>query len=246
VLIHATNVLFVVFLIVGLPLWDRRETRRLRENPTSAVRIQSYHKTIGWLWLATLYLVLTNPLARLFTPALVEHELASFREGHDITVVSGALLFGLVVGQGIPLLLARFNPRIRQRLAAQVSSIGFFLPSSAPERRWFALVCISAGICEEIIYRGFLLQYFAAGPLAAGLVAGLIAAAVTFGIGHGYQGWMGMLATTVLAIGMSLLFLAVRSLWLPMLVHALIDLRILLIWPANGAPPVTDHAPKVG
>ena len=59
---------FVLFLAIGIPLWDRRETRLLKAEPTAANRIRSYQKTIGWLWAATLFLLLTSSTAQLLVP----------------------------------------------------------------------------------------------------------------------------------------------------------------------------------
>jgi membrane protease YdiL (CAAX protease family) len=55
-----------------------------------------------------------------------------------------------------------------------------------------------------------------------------------FGIDHGYQGWSGVLLTGVLALIFTALFVLSGSLWLPMAVHALLDLRILVLLRGAG------------
>ena len=61
------------------------------------------------------------------------------------------------------------------------------LPRTAGERRLFTLVGLTAGICEEWLYRGFFLAVVAA--LAGGPPGVLVAvAAVAFGLAHAYQG----------------------------------------------------------
>ncbi len=42
--------LLVAFLIVGIPIWDRREIRRLKQSMDPRARIRSYQLTLGWLW----------------------------------------------------------------------------------------------------------------------------------------------------------------------------------------------------
>ncbi len=66
------------------------------------------------------------------------------------------------------------------------------LPQTATEKRWFDAVSVTAGICEEIIYRGFLFAYFAAWlpGAAAGVV--IVLAGLVFGLGHLYQGAAGI------------------------------------------------------
>jgi membrane protease YdiL (CAAX protease family) len=109
------------------------------------------------------------------------------------------------------------------------------LPRTAGERRLFTLVGVTAGVCEEWLYRGFFLAVVAA--LAGGLPTGLLVviAAVAFGLAHAYQGRVGILTTGVLGGVMAALYLQTGSLLLPVLLHAAIDLRFLLV-PAGVLP----------
>ena len=134
----------------------------------------------------------------------------------------------------LPVILARTSTSARTRLLVQWGKISFFLPHSPLERGWFAAVCISAGICEEFIYRGFLIRYLLAGPFSLTPIVAVGVAAAIFALAHGYQGWFGVLTTGLLALILTMLFVLAQHLWLPMLVHLLLDLRILLIWPSDG------------
>jgi uncharacterized protein len=110
------------------------------------------------------------------------------------------------------------------------------LPRTRSERRLFTVVGLTAGICEEWLYRGFFLAVVAAiaGDLPD-LVLVLIAA-VAFGLAHVYQGVGGVLTTGVLGAVMAALYLDTGSLLLPVLLHALIDLRFLAV-PSQALPP---------
>lgn len=102
------------------------------------------------------------------------------------------------------------------------------LPRTAGERRLFTVVGLTAGICEEWLYRGFFLAVVAA--VAGGLPGWvLVVAAVAFGLAHAYQGRAGILLTGVLGGVMAALYLGTGSLLLPVLLHAAIDLRFLLV-----------------
>jgi membrane protease YdiL (CAAX protease family) len=109
------------------------------------------------------------------------------------------------------------------------------LPRTAGERRLFTAVGITAGVCEEWLYRGFFLAVVAA--LAGGLPTGVlvVVAALAFGLAHAYQGRAGVLTTGLLGGVMAALYLETGSLLLPVLLHALIDLRVLLV-PARVLP----------
>jgi membrane protease YdiL (CAAX protease family) len=109
------------------------------------------------------------------------------------------------------------------------------LPRSTGERRLFALVGVTAGVCEEWLYRGFFLAVVAA--LAPGLPALVLVlvAGVAFGLAHAYQGPTGVLTTGVLGALLAGVYLSTGSLLLPVLLHAAIDLRFLLV-PSSALP----------
>ena len=109
------------------------------------------------------------------------------------------------------------------------------LPRTTGERRLFTVVGVTAGVCEEWLYRGFFLAVVSA--LAGGLPTGLLVviAAVAFGLAHAYQGPAGVLTTGLLGGVMAALYLQTGSLLLPVLLHAAIDLRFLLV-PARVLP----------
>ena len=103
------------------------------------------------------------------------------------------------------------------------------LPRTPGERRLFTVVGVTAGVCEEWLYRGFFLAVVAA--LAGGLPTGVlvVVAAVAFGLAHAYQGRAGVLTTGLLGGVMAALYLQTGSLLLPVVLHAVIDLRFLLV-----------------
>jgi membrane protease YdiL (CAAX protease family) len=109
------------------------------------------------------------------------------------------------------------------------------LPRTPAERRLFTVVGVTAGVCEEWLYRGFFLAVVAA--VAGGLPTGVlvVVAAVAFGVAHAYQGLAGVALTGLLGGVMAALYLQTGSLLLPVLLHAAIDLRFLLV-PARVLP----------
>ncbi len=110
-----------------------------------------------------------------------------------------------------------------------MKGFGWFFPVTWTERRWFSFVCVTAGICEEVLFRGFLLHYLNAGPWALNLTLALVLAGVIFGLQHLYQGPAGAASTAVMALLFSLLFLLTGNLMLPIILHAVTDLRLLVL-----------------
>ncbi|HUP88272.1 MAG TPA: CPBP family intramembrane glutamic endopeptidase [Longimicrobiales bacterium] len=214
---------FVLFLIVAFPIWDRHEAKLLKTSTDPNAKRNSYLKTIGWQIVATAFLFATVPIRILYVaPVSADTFMPRF---------SGMLL-PILVALGVGMLLPILIPLIKKDVRnppKQLESIAFFLPRTKAEKLWFAVMCITVGICEEVIFRGFLIQYLHALPFGFEWPAAVIGAAVIFGIDHGYQGWKGILATGFLALVFTVLFFASGSLLVPMLLHAVMDLRILAL-----------------
>jgi len=101
-------------------------------------------------------------------------------------------------------------------------------PSGPRERLLFAAVAISAGVCEEVVFRGWLLctLHNVVGLKGTTLV---LAAAACFGLAHFYQGATGMIVTAIAGVLFTFLFVQSGSLLLPILIHIVIDLRWVLL-----------------
>lgn len=101
-------------------------------------------------------------------------------------------------------------------------SIQRFLPRRAVEILLWIALSISAGICEELAFRGYLQRQLAAWTRRPWIGVGLQAA--LFGIAHGYQGIQASLKIAVYGALFGLLALWRRSLRPGMIAHASTDL----------------------
>ena len=79
----------------------------------------------------------------------------------------------------------------------------------------------TVGICEEILYRGFLLWYLMCWLSEA---PAILAAAMIFGLAHLYQGWGGVIRSGILGAVFCLGYLLIGSLWALMALHAVMDI----------------------
>jgi membrane protease YdiL (CAAX protease family) len=66
-----------------------------------------------------------------------------------------------------------------------------------------------------------------------------------FGIAHVYQGWVGIIQTAITGIILGLLFLATGSLLLVIVVHALVDLQVVLMLRPGWESKVEQASPKI-
>jgi len=85
----------------------------------------------------------------------------------------------------------------------------------------FDMVSITAGVCEEILYRGLLLATLVSlvGTWPAVAITSLI-----FGLGHAYQGISGIAKTGLAGLVLALLTVFSGSLFIAIVLHAVGDL----------------------
>ena len=96
--------------------------------------------------------------------------------------------------------------------------LGFLIPGTTLELLVWFCVSTTAGICEEIIFRGYLQRQFAA--FTGSMVAGVLLSAAVFGAAHGYEGGPRMLLIGVYGLMFGLLAWWRRSLRPGMIAHA--------------------------
>lgn len=224
----------VGYLVVVTPSLGKRTYDRLvrdrDRDPGALVRL--YRLWIGETWAVTAVALVVAWL----TPGLDAARIGLRLDGGTSLIV-GALA-GLVLGMAISALAARkapggglpFWPSPRATAVAYAA----LLPRTSAERWHAVAMSVTAGVCEEIVYRGVLI---ALGTHLLGLpvpAAAALALAV-FVIGHLYQGVRGMVMVAVAGISLTLLYLNTGSLLLPVLVHIAVDLRSLA-FPPHGEP----------
>ncbi|HEY0105750.1 MAG TPA: CPBP family intramembrane glutamic endopeptidase [Rhizomicrobium sp.] len=145
----------------------------------------------------------------------------------------GSLFEGFLIALPVALLTAWLILRRRAKSGAggpiALGDIQPLLPRNGAERLCAVFLALNAGLSEELFFRLAL-------PLLLALVFGnavaaFAVAAVVFGIVHLYQGWIGVLATTVLGAVFTMVYLGTGSIWLAAALHALIDINGLIVMP---------------
>ena len=90
-------------------------------------------------------------------------------------------------------------------------------PTTGTEMMLFLILSISAGICEEFVFRGYFQQQFS---LLGGRVwVGVVLAALVFGCAHGYEGISGVLLIAAYGAMFGVLALFRRGLRTGMIAH---------------------------
>ncbi|MFQ5983023.1 MAG: CPBP family intramembrane glutamic endopeptidase [Woeseiaceae bacterium] len=211
--------IFILLLFVVQPVYGVFESRRYDARARAGEpvdRIRFYRQTalLEWVFLAVL-------LAAWFTFGRPIADLGFVTPGGP-GFWSGAALLALVTGYLL------FSWRSAKRAsdtdkAKQAQSLGKvvqFIPHTIRELHNFVGVSITAGIVEEIVYRGFMLWYLAQFMPVWVAVA---VSSVAFGLGHSYQGANGALRCGLVGLAFGIFYVVTGSIWLPIVAHALLD-----------------------
>lgn len=212
--------LALILLLLGVWVpW--RGARRLRlllaaGDLTPRDRLRFYAATVAAQW-AIAAVVLWRVRARGYTWS--ELGLALPRPGLAAACF-GALLALFLYAQYSGLRRMAALPPERQGVLGALARK--FLPQSRDEFPAYAALCITAGVCEEIIYRGFVFALLARVSQDDGLVP-LAGSALLFGLGHAYQGRAGVFTTTMAGILFGAARLLSGSVVPGVIVHAAAD-----------------------
>jgi CAAX protease family protein len=209
--------LFFVVLAFLVPFRARFSLRRLERatvDDLPRVRMRSYRMILAFQWGLALILLAYWWLQRRSWDDL---GLVPRINGGAIGVAVG---IAIVIGIGLAQRRSKPDDATWERLRKRMRKIERLLPRTAAELRWFELVSITAGVCEELLYRGFLIWYLSHWM---SIVPAAFLAAAIFGIAHLYQGIGGILRTGALGGFLASIYLLTRSLYLPMVLHFLAD-----------------------
>ncbi|HLJ88321.1 MAG TPA: CPBP family intramembrane glutamic endopeptidase [Candidatus Angelobacter sp.] len=173
------------------------------------------------------------------------------RLSHALTLGMVGGFVGAVVSGGLLMIAMRIRTNRRgtpARHSAALSRIKKHLPDFSwlipvtPRERWlFAALSISAGICEEIVFRGWLLSTLHGWFGLQGLALVAVASAA-FGLAHSYQGAIGVVATGTIGWVFCFLYVATGSLLVPILIHILVDIRWVFVPAPRTAVIQAAHA----
>jgi CAAX protease family protein len=231
-------ILLLVLLGVVVPWHSAVQIRRLVRAPeiSTGERLAVYGSTILFQWLVTL-VALWRATARGFT---LETLGVALPAPGRAAWLAAALSVALVAYQIVSLRRLARTPEERQGFVGLLMRRLF--PHNRAERAAFILVAMTAALCEEFLYRGFVLGALA-GKSAARPLLGIFGSAALFAVAHLYQGPAGVVTTFVWGAGFAAAKVWTGSLVPTIVPHFLVDFTAGLLGPyllarrAAGAPP---------
>lgn len=208
--------MLVLAFAILYPLYAYFGYRKIKHNLVAnkpGARTSDYKETIAWLWVLGLFALINWKIQ--------DRSLLDLGMGLPsqwpawLGLILVALLGFILFSQ---LRKLSEDKEQRQSLCKQLSDapVSEFLPRTRQELKWFFLLSISAGICEEILFRGFLTWYFEQFTATA---LAVVLSSIVFGAAHSYQGWQGSFRAGVMGLILAVSYVLTGSLWVPILLH---------------------------
>ena len=180
-------------------------------------RVKLYNQTMLVQWCAFLVLV--------FTWFILDR---SFSELGFKSSNSNELIIGVAV-LAISVTYLLYSLYVVRKMTSdekvqQLDTLGdliHVLPQNNRDFKYFVAISITAGIVEEIIYRGFVFSYLAE---FMPMWSVILVSSAAFGLGHAYQGIGGVIKVMVMGLVFGTYYVFTGSIWLPIIAHAVFDI----------------------
>jgi len=211
--------IFILLLFIVQPVYGVFESRRYEAQAKAGQplnRIRFYRQTalMEWVFLAVLgaaWFFYSRPIADL---GFLSPGGRGFWGGTALLVLfTGYLLYSWRA-------MMKASDAEKAKQTESLGKVAQYLPHTTGELHSFVGVSITAGIVEEIVYRGFVIWYL--GQFMP-LWAAVIVSAVAFGLAHSYQGATGALRCGLIGLAFGILYVVTGSIWLPIVAHVLLD-----------------------
>jgi len=254
------TVLLLFFAAVGEPLLGRRAyawlSRSRFDDERSLKLLHAVTMGVHVLWGLLVLLVV------LLSPGLAANDLG-LRLPHAVGPVVGGAIGGLValalfwvLVNGVPsrerLLPAKLAERMPEgkkrgshkgrRAADRPMTLPepgrrveeLLYPRTRAEQATAAGTAVTSGFFAELLYRGLFITLIAS--LGLPLFVAALLSIMLFSLAHVYQGWWGAAHGALTGTLFTVLYLGTGSLWVPIVVHAALNIRSMVFPPASAAP----------
>ena len=213
-----TDWLYVALIVLALAadnylLWPSFE-RRLLQDPSAAR---------SWLWRRWVLLLWLLAIVGALAWVVGGRSPATLGLGVPVGWQLAMAILPIVALVGLQANSARAITRLKgpkDTLRSRLGPLEKVMPHTQAELAWFTGVSLTAGICEELVFRGYLLGILQPhlGEWGAAAVS-----LVLFAAGHIYQGRTGIVRSAVLGAAITAFVVLTGSLWPAIVLHVLLD-----------------------
>ena len=216
-MVYLEWLLWAYFIINPLYIYFTYEKTKEMVLANRSRRLALYWMTIIHLWLPVSLLLL------LYTQSSISLSDIGLQWRWDLISITSVIAMVVVTGYGL-LSLKSLGKTTKDHaiIREQFTYVQWLMPHTEKECRLFLVgVAVTAGICEELLFRGYLMHVLSAN-LPTYLV--VIISSLAFGLPHIYQGTVHVFKTAIFGGVMALTYLATDSIIVPIILHVLADM----------------------
>lgn len=192
-----------------IALTHKKTNQRIKAD--GKYRLVDYRQLIIIFWVLTIFII-----ANLFLDDKLK--LNFFPTINTIGIIIFALTLVVV---GLLIVQSRLTIENPNDVKDQMIDGYHYLPKTKQELNWFYSLSLSAGICEEIIFRWFVFSFLLN---ETNLLSAFILTNIIFAVTHMGTGKRNILTTFILGLLFTTIYYFTNNIWLPIILHCAIDL----------------------
>ncbi|NER12095.1 CPBP family intramembrane metalloprotease [Leptobacterium flavescens] len=224
-------IILVLIVAVYLPVSGYFEVKKLKKSiadGNSRRKIEFYRATVFWSWIPIFLIFILMAISDIPLESIgikwIDIEAAS--AGKWIVFPTIAFYCLYLIYNIYSIIIFKYNKNSRARATKSIPAhFKSFLPITREEKRLWDYVSVTAGITEEILYRGYF--FYALGVIFPGLslIHILLITTIMFGLGHIYLG-KEVIRPTILGLFFGIFYIIFDSVFPVIIIHIAQDLVV--------------------
>jgi membrane protease YdiL (CAAX protease family) len=201
---------FLVAFLVAVSVLSSMESKA---KGFGGGHIKRYLFGMAWEWVLAALVWWGIRMRHIPVRQLLGQRRSGWKEwARDFAVAMGFWIMATIILAAIATVLKLVHLVTLQKAAIELA------PQNGAELAVWLVLCATAGMVEEFVFRGYLLQQFAS--IGGRLWLGVVVSSLLFGSSHGYEGIGGMIAITAYGAMFCILTVKRKSLRAGMMSHA--------------------------
>jgi len=205
ILISVIGIVYPSYIV----LTHKKINNRIKIN--DKFRLVDYKQTISIFWILTILIIsnsmFDNDLKLNFYPTL-----------NTFGIITAILIIFFI---GFLILQSKVKDENVSATKEKMIDGYHYLPKTRQELIWFNILSLSAGICEEIIFRMFVFSFLL---FNTNLITSFLLTNIIFAITHIGTGTRNILSAFILGLLFTAIYYFTNNIWLSIILHCAIDI----------------------
>ena len=211
---NISTIILAVLIGIIYPIYIVFTHKKVNDsiNNDSKFRLIDYKQTILIFWSLTL-LILCNFFA---------YKQPDLNFNPKLSLISTGLIILTVGFAYFQYRTSKISPSDTNAVKEKLKDIYHYLPKTRNELKWFSFLSVSAGFCEEIIFRLFLFEIL---KMNSNLIIAFTVTNLIFAITHIGSGKNNLISSFILGLLFSVIYYFTENIWIAILLHIAIDIN---------------------